>query len=242
MCLELWNKLNKPPGTALKAIGAGRLKGKSDVNPQWRIKVMTDTFGPCGIGWKYTVEKQWTERGTNDQVFAFVNVNLYVKNDGAWSDAIPGTGGSMLITKEKEGLHNSDEAFKMATTDALSVAMKMLGVAAEVYLGNWDGSKYINQEEQKAEKKEEPKTAKKEENKEDIPDKLGEEYPEFEPAKVTSEKISELQQKALVGTMKRHGVSDNDFIEHFTFKVNDTPKAMHMEVIKWIVEKGEKAA
>lgn len=30
----------------------------------------------------------------------------------------------------------------MATTDALSVAMKMLGVAAEIYLGNFDGSKY----------------------------------------------------------------------------------------------------
>ena len=31
----------------------------------------------------------------------------------------------------------------MATTDALGVAMKHLGVAADVYMGLWDGSKYI---------------------------------------------------------------------------------------------------
>ena len=36
----------------------------------------------------------------------------------------------------------NDEALKMATTDALSVAMKQLGVAADVYMNNMDGSKY----------------------------------------------------------------------------------------------------
>ena len=39
-------------------------------------------------------------------------------------------------------MYNSDEAYKMAVTDALSVAFKAFGMAAEVYLGNWDGSKY----------------------------------------------------------------------------------------------------
>lgn len=41
----------------------------------------------------------------------------------------------MLITAEKEGLHTNDEAYKMALTDALSVAMKAIGVGADVYLG-----------------------------------------------------------------------------------------------------------
>ena len=68
--------------------------------------------------------------------------DLYVKIDEKWSEAIPGTGGSHFITKEKAGLYTSDEAYKMATTDALSVAMKTLGVAADVYMGLWDGSKY----------------------------------------------------------------------------------------------------
>ena len=53
--------------------------------------------------------------------------------DGEWSDAIPGTGGSSLVAMERSGAYVSDEAYKMALTDALSVAMKSLGVAADVY-------------------------------------------------------------------------------------------------------------
>lgn len=140
--MQYWNKLHTPPPTALKAIEAGRLKGKSDINPQWRYQAMTETFGPCGIGWRYEIAKLWTEPATEGQVFAFAQVNVYVRHDGEWSTPVPGVGGSMLIEKERAGLHDSDEGFKMAVTDALSVALKMFGVAAEVYLGNYDGSKY----------------------------------------------------------------------------------------------------
>ena len=75
-------------------------------------------------------------------MFAFAKVNLYIKHEGKWSHPIPGVGGSMLVTKEKSGLHSSDEGYKMAITDALSVACKMVGVAADVYMGRMDGSKY----------------------------------------------------------------------------------------------------
>ncbi len=141
--LELYNKLSRPPAEALKTIAAGRLKGKSDINPQWRYKAMTEAFGPCGSGWRYTIDRQWTEKGAGDEVMAFVNVSVYVRTAEGWSEAIPGTGGSMLVAKEKNGPYNSDEAFKMATTDALSVALKFLGVAAAIYAGEWDGTKYI---------------------------------------------------------------------------------------------------
>lgn len=137
-----WDRLCRPPQTALKTIKGGRLSGMTDVNPQWRYKVMHDVYGPCGIGWKYEVTRTWTEQGEGGQVFAFATVNVYVKNGEDWSGAIPGVGGSMLLETQKGSLHHNDEAFKMATTDALSVALKMLGVAADIYMGKWDGSKY----------------------------------------------------------------------------------------------------
>lgn len=140
--LAIWNAVKKPPIQALKPINAGRLKGKTDINPQWRYEVMTSQFGPCGVGWKYQVEKTWSEQGTEGQVFAFAQVNLYIKTETGWSDPIPGVGGSMLVTKEKNGLYSSDEGYKMAITDALSVAMKVLGVGADIYAGRWDGSQY----------------------------------------------------------------------------------------------------
>lgn len=145
--LEVWNKLKQPPPSALKPIMAGRLKGKSDINPQWRYQALTEQFGPCGIGWKFEVVKLWTEPASDGQVFAFAEVRLYVTADpvdsrGAWSEAIPGIGGSLLLQKESGGIHANDEAYKMAVTDALGTAMKMLGVAADVYAGLWDGTKY----------------------------------------------------------------------------------------------------
>jgi hypothetical protein len=138
---EIWDKLKSVPANRLKTIQAGRLKGKSDINPQWRYRVLTEVFGPCAIGWKYTIDRLWLESGDNGQLAAFANVSLYIRHNGEWSEPIPANGGSMFLENESRGPHTSDEAFKMAITDALGTAAKMLGVAADVYLGNND-SKY----------------------------------------------------------------------------------------------------
>lgn len=140
--LTIWNAVSRPPKEALKQITGGRLSGMTDIKPQWRYKAMAKQFGVCGVGWKYTITREWTEQGSDSQILCFVNVDLFIKIDKEWSEAIPGTGGSMLVTKESKGLHSSDEGYKMALTDALSVAMGRIGVAAEIYMGNWTGSKY----------------------------------------------------------------------------------------------------
>lgn len=139
--LAIYNAVRSVPDSAKRQIGAGRLKGKTDINPMWRLKTLTEQFGPCGIGWKYTITDKRLEQGANGEVAAFLDIDLFVKVDGAWSDAIPGTGGSAFVAKEKNGLYTSDECFKMALTDAISVACKALGFGADVY---WeaDRSKY----------------------------------------------------------------------------------------------------
>jgi len=133
--LMFYDQLRNVPQGALKPIQAGRLKGKSDINPVWRIKAMTEAFGPCGIGWKYEIVKQWQEV-YGQEVKAFTNINLYIKVDGEWSDPIPGTGGATLVEISKSGPYVNDEGFKMSLTDAMSVAMKSLGVAADIYFAN----------------------------------------------------------------------------------------------------------
>jgi hypothetical protein len=139
---ERWLKVSQPPITALKKIKGGRLTGFTDINPQFRYKIMTDIYGLCGIGWKFEILNKWVENATDDQIFAFVEINIFIKVNDSWSDGIPGLGGSMLIAKEAKGLHSNDEAYKMALTDALGTAMKMIGVASAIYEGRWDGSKY----------------------------------------------------------------------------------------------------
>lgn len=136
---EIWDKVCRPPQEALKTIKGGRLSGMTDISPQWRFQVMTEVFGPCGRGWSYEIEKLWTESGPEGAVMAFALVKLQVTGEKYW---IPGIGGSAMIAKESSGLRGNDEAYKMAVTDALSVAMKALGVGADIYAGKWDGSKY----------------------------------------------------------------------------------------------------
>lgn len=139
--LNLYNKVRKVPDTAKKPIQGGRLKGMTDINPMWRIKVLTEQFGPCGLGWYYNITDKRIELGSNDEKVAFVDIDLFVKYGDEWSKPIQGTGGSSFIAKERNGLYTSDECFKMALTDALGVAMKALGVAADVYFER-DRSKY----------------------------------------------------------------------------------------------------
>ena len=49
--LRLYNRIKSVPDTAKKKIDGGRLKGMTDISPMWRIKMLTDLFGPVGIGW-----------------------------------------------------------------------------------------------------------------------------------------------------------------------------------------------
>ena len=138
--LTIYNNYRTVPKEAQKPIQGGRMKGKTDINPMWRIKALTEQFGPCGVGWYYKPIRKWLEQ-QGDEVAAFVDIELFIKADGEWSMPVSGTGGSMFSTVERGGVYVSDECFKMATTDAISVACKQLGFGADIY---WeaDRSKY----------------------------------------------------------------------------------------------------
>ena len=140
MNLELYDRVREVPEEAKKTIRGGRLKGMTDINPMWRIKKLTEEFGPCGVGWYYTIDGQWIE-DTGVEKTANVIISLYYKVGEEWSMPVQGIGGSMLVSKEKSGPYTNDECFKMATTDAISVACKSLGMGADVYWGS-DNTKY----------------------------------------------------------------------------------------------------
>lgn len=135
--MTIYDACRSVPESAKKAITAGRLKGKTDINPMWRIKRLTEQFGPCGIGWYYKPVRKWLETH-GDETAAFVDIELYVKIGGEWSMPIAGTGGSMFAERQKDGVYVSDECYKMASTDAISVACKQLGIGADVY---WDADR-----------------------------------------------------------------------------------------------------
>lgn len=139
--LDLYNAVREVPKEAQKAIGAGRLKGMTDINPMWRIKVLTEQFGICGLGWYTEIIKTWLETGANGEITANVEIRLYIKQGNDWSRPIQGIGGSKFVAKETNGLYTDDECYKKAYTDAVSVACKALGIGADVYFAK-DSTKY----------------------------------------------------------------------------------------------------
>lgn len=155
MNMKIYEATRHVPPEAKKPIPAGRLKGYTNINPMWRIKTMTEQFGICGIGWRVEITKQWLEPSDSGEVSAFCNINLYIKVDGEWSEAIPGTGGAKYVVQEKSGKYVDDEAYKKAETDAISVACKMLGIGADVYWSE-DRTKYDLPEEPPKQKPSDP--------------------------------------------------------------------------------------
>ena len=134
--MDIYNAVSAVPDSAQKRISGGRLNGMTDINPMWRIRELTDLFGPCGIGWKYKIVREWLETASTGEVGAFVDIELQyrITPDADWSEPIPGTGGSKFVAAEKgNNLRASDECYKMALTDAISVACKALGFGADIY-------------------------------------------------------------------------------------------------------------
>lgn len=139
--LTLYNAVREVPDSAKRSFSNGRFNG-TEINPMWRIKTLTEQFGPAGVGWYYEVLSERQET-LGDEVMAVVDLNLYVRINGEWSKPIYGTGGNMLRSIVKGSPKNSDEGYKMALTDALSVACKALGVGADVYFEK-DHTKYTD--------------------------------------------------------------------------------------------------
>jgi len=147
--MRIWNKVEKPPAEVLEEIAGGHMKGKTSINPMWRLQALTEQFGPCGVGWKIIIDRLWDVPGPEGQAFAFAQIRLYIREkEGEWGEPIPGVGGSLLVAKQyvkgtkDTRLYMNDDAFKMACTDALSVSCKDLGFGAAVHYDQWDGKNY----------------------------------------------------------------------------------------------------
>lgn len=222
--LELYNKVRKVPQEAQKEITAGRLKGKTDINPMWRIKTLTEQFGICGLGWYTELIRKELIEGADGEVVATVEINLYVKVNNEWSKPIYGIGGAMFISNERNGRYNDDDAYKKAYTDAISVACKALGIGADVYYAK-DATKY--DEVGKTEKK--AKTDKGEAEKKPAP---ADEQAKAEREKRKADRTKEIsmlitKSSANIDQTKQNV---NDFVKTHGYGFGDMPQDLYDEL------------
>lgn len=141
--MRFYGQVQDTPQEARKEIAAGRLKGYTDINPMWRIKKLTEIFGPVGYGWWTQNEKYDLQTCSNGEVAVFCTLELIVVDPetNEPSHPITGIGGNKVVSNERNGVYCNDEAYKMAYTDALSIACKALGFSHDIYYQK-DRTKY----------------------------------------------------------------------------------------------------
>jgi hypothetical protein len=139
----IWDKLGKTDPAHTKQFQRfGGFRGTA-IQPIWSYRRMTEEFGPCGKGWGVDRPEFQVVPAGDGEVLVFCTATIWWR-EGDNDHYVSGVGGDKVAGKNKHGLQTDDEAFKKAFTDAITNALKLIGVGADVHMGLFDDSKYVN--------------------------------------------------------------------------------------------------
>lgn len=137
----LWDTLGKTDPKHTKGFTrGGGFKGTA-IKPIWSYRRMTEEFGACGVGWGVGEPTFQVVAGPEGEQLVYCTASIW---HGTRENLVFGVGGDKAVGKNKFGLVTDDEAFKKAYTDAITNALKMIGVGADVHMGLYDDNKYVN--------------------------------------------------------------------------------------------------
>jgi hypothetical protein len=140
--LALWHAVERTPKEHTKAITGKAYKGTSP-KPHYLVMKATETFGPCGIGWGYTLVRERIEDGAEGEKVHIAHIRVWYKWDGERGE-VEHVGQTMFSGFRKSGEPYTDEdAPKKSVTDALVKALSMIGFAGDIFMGRYDDSKYV---------------------------------------------------------------------------------------------------
>lgn len=138
--MRVWNKLSKSDPAHTKGFKrAGGFSGTA-IKPIWAIKMLTEIFGPVGIGWGHGKPDFTLVPADGGEILVYCTVECWHTSR---ENSFYGVGGDKAVAKNKNGLFTDDEAFKKAFTDATMNAFKSAGVAADIHMGLFDDDKYV---------------------------------------------------------------------------------------------------
>lgn len=159
MKTDLWDRLGETdPSHTSKFKRGGGFSGTA-IKPMWSYRRMTEEFGPCGEGWGVNEPSFQVVQGDNREVLVYCTVSVWYKTEAGKSHDVFGVGGDKIVThiraneqyNRPERWESDDEAFKKAFTDAITNALKLIGVGADVHMGLFDDNKYVNSVREKIE-------------------------------------------------------------------------------------------
>lgn len=139
--VSLWESVERTDPAHVKPITGKSYSGTSP-RPHWLVKRATEAFGPCGIGWGFSILKS-EFIPSDDGIMHFAMVRVWYKWKGERGE-VEHVGGTPFSGKRKNGQSFADEdAPKKSVTDALIKALSLIGFAGDIFLGRWDDNKYV---------------------------------------------------------------------------------------------------
>lgn len=140
--LALWKSVEKTSPEHVKAITGKSYQGTSP-KPHYLVHKATEAFGPCGIGWGFTIEDERIEDGAGGERMSIARVKVWFKWNGERGE-VKHIGGTQFSGTRSSGKPFTDEdAPKKSVTDALVNALSMIGFAGDIFMGRYDDSKYV---------------------------------------------------------------------------------------------------
>lgn len=139
---SLWLRAFTTDPKAVKPITGKQYSGNSP-KPYWIIERLTDEFGPCGIGWGFTILSERFERFSDTDTLHVAAVRFWYVLGGQRGELeqIGQTKASYMTNAGKFML--DEDAPKKSVTDALVKCASYLGFAGDIFSGRWDDSKYV---------------------------------------------------------------------------------------------------
>jgi hypothetical protein len=139
---ELWDRVCVTDPRAVKAITGKQYNGNSP-KPYWIVERLTDEFGPCGIGWGFSIVSERFERFSDTDTLHLAVVRFwYVMGaERGELEQVGQTKATYMSSKDKFIV--DEDAPKKSVTDALIKCASYLGFAGDIFAGRWDDSKYV---------------------------------------------------------------------------------------------------
>lgn len=138
----LWNKVCVTDPKHVKPI-TGKDYGGNSPKPYWIVERMTEEFGPCGLGWGYSIDSERFEKFSDTDTLHVAKVTLwYVLGDRRGEVTQMGQTKATYVTSKGQ-FKVDEDAPKKSVTDALVKCASYLGFAGDIFSGRWDDSKYV---------------------------------------------------------------------------------------------------
>ena len=139
--LKLWKSVDKTPPDMTKQVAFGKRK-YTTIDPQWQLRVATALWGPYGHRWGMrNLDCKMVEVHASDAQGKYLESSVFLKADFFYP--VDGKEVSFEIWNDDK-FRSGDDTLKKLITNTRSKALSWLGFSADVFLGKFDDTAYVD--------------------------------------------------------------------------------------------------